>query len=259
MDEEPLFEAPRRDGPKMGRRRGAAPPVDEDNLTEDPAGQDEAPPPATQGFGEEEMDVSQGMNQAKSGWGGEPAQSGWGAAETNEPRAGGIAADFDEPDDAPKFTGVSRRKAATQGFMETGGDDTGFSSRGGPDRRKHDEPAEEMQILEIPELEEAADEDITRQVAAVPKFRSNRIQTINDLDQDSHIALPSNTDSDIDFSLLTSVLCTLDQVRENDEAWDADRLLAELASDLNLEKEEMEKDENADNKASEDTSIKEMM
>jgi len=254
----------------MGRRRTAeAKPVESDVGLEQPTGgesaaapRDDAPPPPSQGFGdgEDTLQDGDGANPAKSGWGDAPAKSGWGDAPTGaEARAGGIAADFDDPDDAPKFTGVSRRKASTQGFMDTGGDDAGMRGRGGPNRSKHDEHTEEMQILEIPELETEADEDITRQVAAVPKFRSNRVQTINELDKDSHIALPTNSDSEIDFSLLTSVLCSLDQVREDDEVWNEERLLAELASDLNLEKEAMERDETSDTKTPDETTNKDMM
>lgn len=242
-----LFEAPRREGPKMGRRRAANPP---------PPEEEEEIPPVREGS--EAPVENEGENTGEGGE--EPtappaSKSGWGdAAAASDAGAGGIAADFDEPDQ-PKFTGVSRRKA--QGFVDTVSGDIGARGKG-PDRRKHDEPAEEMQILEIPELETEAEEDITRQVADVPKYRSNRVQTIKELDDESQIALPTNSDREIDFSLLTSVLCSLEQVREDDEVWDPDRLLAEVASDLNLEKEAMEKDDTNDKPIGQEETNKEM-
>jgi len=253
MDEgdAPLFEAPRRDGAKMGRRRVADPKPDDENIDEEPSREVQRAAEERDAFGagEPQNEELPAPPASKSGWGDAPA--------TTEPRAGGIAADFDEPDQ-PKFTGVSRRKSAQQGFTETESSDIGGRGRGGPDRRKHDEPPEEMQILEIPELENEAEEDITRQVAAVPKYRSNRVQTIKELDEESQIALPTNSDREIDFSLLTSVLCSLDQVREDDEVWDPDRLLAEVASDLNLEKEAMEKDDTTDKPNVQEETTKEM-
>ena len=49
------------------------------------------------------------------------------------------------------------------------------------------------------------------------------------------------------------------QVREDDEVWNEERLLAELASDLNLEKEAMERDETSDTKTPDETTNKDMM
>ena len=189
-------------------------------------------------------------------------------------RNGGIAADFDDesPAGKPKFTGVSRRKAAQQGgFLETGGDDgfggTTASSGGQPPqgrrrdgggaggagggaraapRSKHDEldDAGEQDIMEIPELDEDAgfdEDDITTQVAAVPKYRANRVQTIGELDEEAHmLQRADDEDDDIDFSLLTSVLHSMEQVREGDEVWDPERIWGEIKRELHLEEEERE-------------------
>ena len=66
-----------------------------------------------------------GDDNIGSGGGGGGVSSGWGMDDAGGGN-GGIAADFDDdesPAGKPKLSGVSRRKAAQQGFMETGGDD----------------------------------------------------------------------------------------------------------------------------------------
>lgn len=80
-------------------------------------------------------------------------------------------------------------------------------------RRKHDADEDGPEtILEIPELEAEGEEDITFQVAEAPRARNNRMQTMAELDNDQQYNLPSNRDVDIDLSLLTSVLCSSEQV-----------------------------------------------
>lgn len=79
-------------------------------------------------------------------------------------------------------------------------------------RKKHEDAENEM-ILEIPELEADSEEDITRQVAEPPRALNNRMQTMDELDNDQQYNLPSNPDLDIDLSLLTTVLCSSEQVR----------------------------------------------
>lgn len=56
---------------------------------------------------------------------------------------------------------------------------------------------------------------ITRQVAEAPKVRSNKVQGISELDEDMQFRLPSTDDRDIDLSMLTTVLCSSEQVRTN--------------------------------------------
>ncbi|KAK3244212.1 hypothetical protein CYMTET_27497 [Cymbomonas tetramitiformis] len=152
------------------------------------------------------------------------SKSGWGVSDEGS----------GEPPQA--FSGVSRRKAQQQQ------QDTSSGIDGGPSRRKHDEPDEIDGILEIPELDADNDEDITRQVAAPPKLRSNRVQTIKELDHDIQFTLPTNNDKEIDLSLLTACLCSAEQVAEPQGLWEMDSLLAEVASEINQEDESLEKD-----------------
>lgn len=46
-----------------------------------------------------------------------------------------------------------------------------------------------------------------------------------------------DADDDIDFSLLTSVLHSMEQVREGDEEWLPDRIWGEIKRELHLEAE----------------------
>jgi hypothetical protein len=42
--------------------------------------------------------------------------------------------------------------------------------------------------------------------------RTNKVQNITDLDEDMHYRLPNNEDREIDLSLLTTYLCSSEQV-----------------------------------------------
>lgn len=50
------------------------------------------------------------------------------------------------------------------------------------------------------------------QVAEAPKVRINKVQGIDELDEDMQFRLPTMDDRDIDLSMLTSVLCSSEQV-----------------------------------------------
>ena len=66
------------------------------------------------------------------------------------------------------------------------------------------------QLLEIPELGDDGEGDITTQVAAPPKeFKQHKMQTISQLDKDVQYHLPNTA---IDFSMLTMSLSPADKV-----------------------------------------------
>eukprot|EP00199_Chlamydomonas_sp_CCMP681_P005847 CAMPEP_0119103696 /NCGR_PEP_ID=MMETSP1180-20130426/2082_1 /TAXON_ID=3052 ORGANISM="Chlamydomonas cf sp, Strain CCMP681" /NCGR_SAMPLE_ID=MMETSP1180 /ASSEMBLY_ACC=CAM_ASM_000741 /LENGTH=242 /DNA_ID=CAMNT_0007088265 /DNA_START=21 /DNA_END=749 /DNA_ORIENTATION=- len=125
-----------------------------------------------------------------------------------------------------KFTGVSRRKQEQQEQQV---------EQQSKAKNKYDERATEADIMEIPELEEEGKEDLTRMVASAPKVRSNRVQGMEELDEDQQYRLPPTGDRDIDLSILTAVLCSSEQVHEEDEAWDPDLLFSQVASELHGE------------------------
>mmetsp|Transcript_8929 Transcript_8929/g.24349 ORF Transcript_8929/g.24349 Transcript_8929/m.24349 type:complete len:189 (-) Transcript_8929:82-648(-) len=94
----------------------------------------------------------------------------------------------------------------------------------------------------IPDLEEEADEDMSRQVAEAPRAAHARFQTIHELEHDSTaFSLPS-TSGGVELSLLHGVLLPQPMVVEPDEHWDTDVLFTSVAGDLRAFNEE-EKDE----------------
>mmetsp|Transcript_27831 Transcript_27831/g.71664 ORF Transcript_27831/g.71664 Transcript_27831/m.71664 type:complete len:158 (+) Transcript_27831:677-1150(+) len=136
-----------------------------------------------------------------------------------------------------KFVGISRRKQ--QQMEEEAKEDKTSGMR---NRKKHEDAENEM-ILEIPELEADSEEDITRQVAEPPRALNNRMQTMDELDNDQQYNLPSNPDLDIDLSLLTTVLCSSEQVDEDADIWEPEILFTDVASELTLEAEAAEEDQ----------------
>ncbi|KAJ9523267.1 hypothetical protein QJQ45_024052 [Haematococcus lacustris] len=152
----------------------------------------------------------------------------------------GFQGGFDTDDSAPaqpssvsvsgdkKYVGVSRRKQE-QELQE--------KEQAARVKSKYDERAIVADIMDIPELEEEGKEDLTRVVAEAPRVRTNKVQGIEELEEEGHFNLPGNTDRDVDLTMLTSVLCSSEQVHEPDEVWDPDMLLAGVASELNREKE----------------------
>eukprot|EP00976_Prorocentrum_cordatum_P011410 229463-Prorocentrum_minimum.AAC.1 len=65
--------------------------------------------------------------------------------------------------------------------------------------------------MDIPDLDGDPhmdeDDDFQRQVAAPPKARSNRVQSIRELDSTVQFNLPQSKDNEIDLSLLIGALC----------------------------------------------------
>lgn len=65
---------------------------------------------------------------------------------------------------------------------------------------------------EIPDVEEELREDITTKVAEAPNVRSNRVQALQELDQQIMFQLPTATGDGIDLSLLTNALSPQEKV-----------------------------------------------
>mmetsp|Transcript_23285 Transcript_23285/g.41325 ORF Transcript_23285/g.41325 Transcript_23285/m.41325 type:complete len:327 (-) Transcript_23285:394-1374(-) len=143
-----------------------------------------------------------------------------------------FAAAVDDPladdGDDKKFSGVSRRKQ----------EQIAKSDETVRRNKKYDEATEN--VLDIPELEDEGKEDISNVVAEAPKVCSNKVQGMEELEEETTFRLPTTGDRDMDLSLLTAVLCLAEQVREGDEIWDPELLLGEVASELNAEKEKAE-------------------
>nr|ADI46944.1 MOT41m [Volvox carteri f. nagariensis] len=147
-------------------------------------------------------------------------------------------------EDSKKFVGLSRRK---QEQLARGDDDVSRKNL------KYEALTAGFDgIMDIPELEDEGREDLSNVVAAAPKIRTNKVQGMEELEEDMHFKLPAMDDRDIDLSLLTGVLCSSDQVQELDEPWDPDIVLTEVASAINTERE---KAEGGDGASGEETSF----
>lgn len=150
------------------------------------------------------------------GWGDEGGNSGAAASSTLTRavavESSAISTNFDDP---PPATGSSAaaspppepenktafgRRAARPAASATGG----ASAEGGI-----------TDITEIPDLEEEAREpDLTTAVAEAPNVRTNRVQALQELDQQILFQLPSAIADGIDLSLLTAALAPQENVRD---------------------------------------------
>ncbi|KAM3594191.1 uncharacterized protein V6R79_003735 [Siganus canaliculatus] len=105
---------------------------------------------------------------------------------------------------------------------------------------------DEGDIPVIPDLEEVQEEDLTMQVAAPPSIQVNRVMTYRDLDNDlKYYSAFQTLDGEIDLKLLTKVLAPEQEVREDDVSWDWDHLFTEVSSELLMEWDQGESEEQA--------------
>mmetsp|Transcript_24236 Transcript_24236/g.52967 ORF Transcript_24236/g.52967 Transcript_24236/m.52967 type:complete len:260 (-) Transcript_24236:603-1382(-) len=214
---------------------------------------DMRPPEPSVGFGERPLTAAQtlpAVNEGEDDGPPAPRRGGFASPTGSSSMSGGGIAQGEAPsprpppampsmnmdpladDGGPKFTGVSKRKQDQRMREE--------EEKQQAKSKYEDRVNNAEAILDIPELEEEGKEDLTRVVAEAPKVRSNKVQGMEELDEDMQFRLPSTDDRDIDLSLLTAVLCSSEQVNEPDEAWDPDMLFTNVASELNQEKEKAE-------------------
>ncbi|XP_019940373.2 intraflagellar transport protein 43 homolog [Paralichthys olivaceus] len=105
---------------------------------------------------------------------------------------------------------------------------------------------DEGDIPVIPDLEEVQEEDLTMQVAAPPSVQVNRVMTYRDLDNDlKYYSAFQTLDGEIDLKLLTKVLAPEQEVKEDDVSWDWDHLFTEVSSELLMEWDQGENEEQA--------------
>uniref|UniRef100_A0A8C9XZ58 Intraflagellar transport 43 n=1 Tax=Sander lucioperca TaxID=283035 RepID=A0A8C9XZ58_SANLU len=105
---------------------------------------------------------------------------------------------------------------------------------------------DEGDIPVIPDLEEVQEEDLTMQIAAPPSIQVNRVMTYRDLDNDlKHYSAFQTLDGEIDLKLLTKVLAPEQEVKEDDVSWDWDHLFTEVSSELLMEWDQGESEEQA--------------
>uniref|UniRef100_H2VCJ7 Intraflagellar transport 43 n=1 Tax=Takifugu rubripes TaxID=31033 RepID=H2VCJ7_TAKRU len=98
----------------------------------------------------------------------------------------------------------------------------------------------------IPYLEEVQEEDLMMQVAAPPSVQMNRVMTYRDLDKDlKDYSTFQTLDGEVDMKLLTKVLASEQDVKEDDVSWDWDHLFTEVSSELLMEWDQGESEEQA--------------
>jgi len=112
---------------------------------------------------------------------------------------------------------------------------------GGAGRRNHFEGDDEV-VPTIPDLEEEAEEDITRQVAAPPSagntFSAQHVRSVRELDvamSSRASQLPASPEEGVDLAPLMQCLCSERQVFQPDVAWEPELVFQEVASDINAE------------------------
>ncbi|KAL3670775.1 hypothetical protein V7S43_003963 [Phytophthora oleae] len=169
------------------------------------------------------------------------ASIGWGNETTlasDDKESGGTA----DPDATPASTGASTSEAKRGGRRRKGPE---TAASGGERRnqknRYFEEDDETTDIVEIPDLEEEEREpDITTMVAEAPRNTTRAVQSLKQLDRDIKFALPSAQTHGVDLHLLTSALCPERAVSEEDEPWDFDTLLNDIAQEIQKDLDEKE-------------------
>eukprot|EP00928_Gymnodinium_smaydae_P079036 TRINITY_DN63057_c0_g1_i1.p1 TRINITY_DN63057_c0_g1~~TRINITY_DN63057_c0_g1_i1.p1 ORF type:complete len:187 (-),score=52.90 TRINITY_DN63057_c0_g1_i1:137-697(-) len=110
-------------------------------------------------------------------------------------------------------------------------------------KNRHFEKEEEDVVPTIPDLEEEADEDITRQVAAPPTAAgtagySQPVRSVRELDNQAEgrlPQLPASPEEGVDLAPLMQCLCSERQVYEVDQTWDHQLIFQEVASAINAD------------------------
>ncbi|ETL88314.1 hypothetical protein L917_12608 [Phytophthora nicotianae] len=168
------------------------------------------------------------------------ASIGWGNETTlaSESKEGGGTPD---PDVTPA-TGSSTSETKRGGRRRKGSE---APASGGERRnqksRYFEEDDETTDIMEIPDLEEEErEQDITTMVAEAPRNTTRVVQSLKQLDKEIKFALPSAQAHGIDLHLLTSALCPERAVAEEDEPWDFDTLLNDIAQEIQKDLDEKE-------------------
>mmetsp|Transcript_16485 Transcript_16485/g.32222 ORF Transcript_16485/g.32222 Transcript_16485/m.32222 type:complete len:189 (-) Transcript_16485:93-659(-) len=145
--------------------------------------------------------------------------------------------------------GPRPRGAVTGGWGFESGADGGSAAPGsrlsvdlpsphGPKKSHFDDDDD---IQPIPDLEEEAEEDITRQVAAPPQTGtalSQPVRSVRELDvalSSRASQLPASPEEGVDLAPLMQCLCSERQVFEADVTWEPELIFQEVASAINAD------------------------
>ncbi|KAG2857335.1 hypothetical protein PC129_g11582 [Phytophthora cactorum] len=169
------------------------------------------------------------------------ASIGWGNETTlaSEGKEGGGTPD---PDTTPAASGSSTSETKRGGRRRKGSEAVASGGeRRNQKNRYFEEDDETTDIMEIPDLEEEErEQDITTMVAEAPRNTTRAVQSLKQLDKEIKFALPSAQTHGVDLHLLTSALCPERAVSEEDEPWDFDDLLNDIAQEIQKDLDDKE-------------------
>ncbi|EEY58967.1 uncharacterized protein PITG_11983 [Phytophthora infestans T30-4] len=167
------------------------------------------------------------------------ASIGWGNETTlaSESKEGGGT-----PDPESAATGSSTSETKRGGRRRKGSEaPASGGERRNQKNRYFEEDDETTDIMEIPDLEEEErEQDITTMVAEAPRNTTRAVQSLKQLDKEIKFALPSAQTHGVDLHLLTSGLCPERAVSEDDEPWDFDTLLNDIAQEIQKDLDDKE-------------------
>ncbi|KAF1793541.1 Intraflagellar transport protein 43 [Phytophthora cactorum] len=177
------------------------------------------------------------------------ASIGWGNETTlvSEGKEGGGTPD---PDTTPAASGSSTSETKRGGRRRKGSEAVASGGeRRNQKNRYFEEDDETTDIMEIPDLEEEErEQDITTMGECFNRhklwyFRPMLyppVQSLKQLDKEIKFALPSAQTHGVDLHLLTSALCPERAVSEEDEPWDFDALLNDIAQEIQKDLDDKE-------------------
>ncbi|GAB6021577.1 Intraflagellar transport protein 43, variant 2 [Chamberlinius hualienensis] len=99
-------------------------------------------------------------------------------------------------------------------------------------RRSINDDEDKGNIGVIPDLDDFLEEDFVSQVAKAPNVSVNRVATYKELDNDLHRNSAFVTLNDIDLKALTRYMSLEADVKEDDNPWTWDSLMADISSKL---------------------------
>mmetsp|Transcript_47073 Transcript_47073/g.84821 ORF Transcript_47073/g.84821 Transcript_47073/m.84821 type:complete len:187 (-) Transcript_47073:63-623(-) len=119
-------------------------------------------------------------------------------------------------------------------------------------KRGHFDDDNDEGVPTIPDLEEEAEEDITRQVAAPPTAAPSLAQPVRSVRElegalnSRGTQLPTSPEEGVDLAPLMQCLCSDRQVFEQDTTWDHELIFQEVASAINQDLLASEEGDNED-------------
>ncbi|CEG47642.1 uncharacterized protein PHALS_04790 [Plasmopara halstedii] len=166
------------------------------------------------------------------------ASIGWG----NESTFASDDKDASTPDATSTTAGSSTSDTKRQGRRRKGFETVNSSNERRNQKNRYFEDDDEItDIMEIPDLEEEEREpDITTIIAKAPRNTTRAVQSLKQLDNDIKFALPSAQIHGIDLHLLTKNLCPESAVLEDDEVWNFDTLLNDIAHEIQKDLDDKE-------------------